>query len=113
MKLIVINLQLALIEAILAFGVELRFFPKILFKIWAIVGKIVGSISLVILVTLGILVYCIFLVVANSYQMLFKEFRSVLSETPTRMFNALIKQRSTLIAMKQPAQQWENDPRLA
>jgi hypothetical protein len=112
MKLLVINIQLALIEAILAFGVELKFFPKVFLKIWVIVGKIVGSISWIFLAILGVLVYCFFLVVANSCQILFKEVPYILSEKPSSMFNALIKRRTALIAMKQSAQQWEKDPRL-
>lgn len=112
MKLLVINIQLVLIEAILAFALELRFFPKFLAKAWAIAGNILSKIMWPFLVVLGVLVYCIFMLLNNLHYLFFRWIPYAMSGVPEKMFNALVKRKMTLIAMKQPAQQWEKDPRL-
>lgn len=112
MKLLVINIQLVLIEAILAFALELKFFPKFFSKALAIAGIIAHKIMCPLLVLLGILVYGIFMLWSNIHYCFFRWTPYIMSGVPTKMFNALVKQKIMLTAMKQLAQQWEKDPRL-
>lgn len=111
MKLLVINIQLALIEAILAFVLELKFFSVIVGKIWTLSGKTFKVTGLTVVTTLGVLVYCLFLVAANLYQILFKEIPAKMSGLPTKTFNALVKQRATLLATKQTVPELQKDPK--
>jgi hypothetical protein len=113
MKLLFINLQLVLIEAILAFGVELKFFPKFFTKAWEIIGNMINKIMWPFLMLIGIAIYCIFWLMKNIHYLFFKWAPYAMSGVPEKMFNALVKRKVMLIAMKQPAKQWKKDPRLA